>query len=306
MRRAVIRWGFLGLACLAVMTPALAQQQDFSQVKIVPTKINDNFFTLDGQGGRMGVLTGPDGVFIVDAQFAPLTERLVASIRQVSNAPLKLLVNTHVHGDHTGGNENFAKLGVTIMSRPRLRERLAKPSPPAGGGQTPAPAPAAALPVIVFDNRTTINMNGETVHLIPLPVAHTDGDTAVFFENANVLMTGDVYRSIGYPNIDRANGGTLAGILAALQTLIDTAGPATRVAPGHGDLTNRAGIQSHREMAVTVRDRVQKMMTQGMTMEQIVAAKPTKDFDEKVGNAAMSADRFVGQVYTELRGSGTR
>ena len=306
MKRAVIRWGFLGLACLAVMTPALAQQQDFSQVKIVPTKINDNFFTLDGQGGRMGVLTGPDGVFIVDAQFAPLTERLVASIRQVSNAPLKLLVNTHVHGDHTGGNENFAKLGVTIMSRPRLRERLAKPSPPAGGGQAPAPAPAAALPVIVFDNRTTINMNGETVHLIPLPVAHTDGDTAVFFENANVLMTGDVYRSIGYPNIDRANGGTLAGILAALQTLIDTAGPATRVAPGHGDLTNRAGIQSHREMAVTVRDRVQKMMTQGMTMEQIVAAKPTKDFDEKVGNAAMSADRFVGQVYTELRGSGTR
>ena len=306
MKRAVIGLGFVGLACMAVMAPALAQQQDFSQVKIVATKINNNFFTLDGQGGRMGVLTGPDGVFIVDAQFAPLTERLVASIRQVSNAPLKLLVNTHVHGDHTGGNENFAKQGVTIMSRPKLRERLAKPSPPAGGGQAPAPAPAGALPVIVFDSRTTVNMNGETVHLIPLPVAHTDGDTAVFFENANVLMTGDVYRSIGYPNIDRANGGTLAGILAALQTLIDTAGPATRVAPGHGDLTNRAGIQSHRDMAVTVRDRVQKMMTQGMTMEQIVAAKPTKDFDDKVGNAAMSADRFVGQVYTELRGSGTR
>ena len=306
MKRAVLRLGFFGLACLAVMTPALAQQQDFSQVKIVPTKVNDNFFTLDGQGGRMGVLTGPDGVFIVDAQFAPLTERLVASIREVSNAPLKLLVNTHVHGDHTGGNANFAKLGVTIMSRPKLRERLAKPNPPAGGGQAPAPAPAAALPVVVFDSRTTVNMNGETVHLVPLPVAHTDGDTAVFFENANVLMTGDVYRSIGYPNIDRANGGTLAGMLAALQTLIDTAGPATRVAPGHGDLTNRAGIQAHRDMAVTVRDRVQKMMTQGMTMEQIVAAKPTKDFDERVGNAAMSADRFVGQIYAELRGTGTR
>jgi cyclase len=306
MKRAVIRVAFVGLVCLAVMTPAIAQQQDFSQVKIVPTKINNNFFTLDGQGGRMGVLTGPDGLFIVDAQFAPLTDRLVASIRQVSNAPLKLLVNTHVHGDHTGGNENFAKLGVTIMSRPTRRERLATPNPPAGGGQAPAPAPAAALPVVVFDNRTTVNMNGETVHLIPLPGAHTDGDTAVFFENANVLMTGDVYRSIGYPNIDRGNGGTLAGIMAALQTLIDTAGPATRVAPGHGDLTNRAGIQSHRDMAVTVRDRVQKMMTQGLTMEQIVAAKPTKEFDEKVGNAAMSADRFVGQIYAELRGTGTR
>jgi cyclase len=306
MKRASLLTIAFGLLATVAATPVRAQQQDFSQVKVVPTKITNNFFTLDGQGGRMGVLTGPDGIFIVDAQFAPLTERLVASIRQMSNAPLKLLVNTHVHGDHTGGNENFAKLGVTIMSRPKLRERLAKPSPPAGGGQAPAPAPAGALPVIVFDNRTDVNLNGETVHLIPLPGAHTDGDTAVFFQNANVLMTGDVYRSIGYPNIDRANGGTLTGILAALQTLIDTAGPATRVAPGHGDLTDRAGIQSHREMAVTVRDRVSKLMAQGQTLEQIVAAKPTKDFDEKVGNAAMSADRFVGQIYAELRGQGTR
>ncbi len=306
MKRAAALTIVLGLLAAVAATPLRAQQQDFSQVKIVPTKITNNFFTLDGQGGRMGVLAGADGVFIVDAQFAPLTERLVASIRQVSNAPLKLLVNTHVHGDHTGGNENFAKLGVTIMSRPRLRERLAKPNPPAAGGQAPAPAPAAALPVVVFDSRTTVNLNGETVHLIPLPVAHTDGDTAVFFENANVLMTGDVYRSVGYPNIDRANGGTLAGMLAALQTLIDTAGAATRVAPGHGDLTNRAGIQAHRDMAVAVRDRVSKMMAEGQTIEQIVASKPTRDFDERTGNVAQSADRFVGQVYAELRGTGTR
>ena len=300
MKRAVLRLGFFGLACLAVMTPALAQQQDFSQVKIVPTKINDNFFTLDGQGGRMGVLTGPDGVFIVDAQFAPLTERLVASIREVSNAPLKLLVNTHVHGDHTGGNANFAKLGATIMSRPKLRERLAKPNPPAGGGQAPAPAPAAALPVVVFDSRTTVNMNGETVHLVPLPVAHTDGDTAVFFEHANVLMTGDVYRSIGYPNIDRANGGTLAGMLAALQTLIDTAGPATRVAPGHGDLTNRAGIQAHRDMAVTVRDRVAQALRDGKSAEEIRAAKPTAEFEQRVGGPPNFITQFVDGLISEL------
>ncbi len=306
MTRAAVLTILFGLLATFDATPALAQQPDFSQVKIVPTKITDTFYTLDGQGGRMGVLAGPEGIFVVDAQFAPLTERLVAAIRQISNSPIKLLVNTHVHGDHTGGNENFAKLGATIMARPKLRERLAKPNPPAGGGQAPAPAPAAALPVVVFDNRMDVALNGETVHLIPLPGAHTDGDTGVFFQNANVLMTGDVYRSVGYPNIDRANGGTLTGMLAALQTLIDTAGPATRVAPGHGDLTNRAGIQAHREMAVTVRDRVAKLMAQGQTMEQIVAAKPTKDFDEKVGNAAMSADRFVGQIYAELRGTGTR
>ncbi|HEY6361114.1 MAG TPA: MBL fold metallo-hydrolase [Vicinamibacterales bacterium] len=306
MKRALVRTGLAVLACLAVVTPAAAQQQDFSQVKIVPTKITENFYTLDGQGGRMGVQVGPQGIFVVDAQFAPLTDRLAAAIRQISNAPIKLLVNTHVHGDHTGGNENFAKLGATIMARPKLRERLAMPSPPAAGGQPPAPAPAGALPVVVYDNRTTVNLNGEAIQLIPLPAAHTDGDTGVFFPNANVLMTGDVYRSIGYPNIDRNNGGSLNGILAALQTLIDTAGPNTRVAPGHGDLTSRAGIQAHRDMAVTVRDRVSKMMAQGMTLEQIVAAKPTKDFDERVGNAAQSADRFVGQLYAELRGTGTR
>jgi cyclase len=302
----VIHTGLVAIACAAAVVVATAQQQDFSQVKIVPTKITDNFYTLDGQGGRMGVLTGPDGVFVVDAQFAPLSDRLLAAIREMSNAPIKLLVNTHVHGDHTGGNENFAKAGATILARPKLRERLAKPAAPAGGGQAPAPAPAGALPVVVYDARTTVNMNGEEVQLIPLPAAHTDGDTAVFFPKANVLMTGDVYRSTGYPNIDRANGGSLAGILAGLQTLIDTAGPATRVAPGHGDLTNRAAIQAHREMAVAVRDRVSKLMAQGQTMEQIVAAKPTKDFDERVGNAAMSADRFVGQLYAELRGTGTR
>ncbi len=306
MKRAVIRTSLVALACMAIGAHAAAQQQDFSQVKIVPTKITDSFYTLDGQGGRMGVLVGPEGIFVVDAQFAPLTDRLVAAIRQISNAPIKLLVNTHVHGDHTGGNENFAKAGATIMARPMLRDRLAKPNPPAAGGQPPAPAPAAALPVVVFDSRTTVNLNGEAVQLIPLPAAHTDGDTGVFFPNANVLMTGDVFRSVGYPNIDRANGGSLNGILAALQTLIDTAGPNTRVAPGHGDITNRAAIQAHRDMAVTVRDRVSKMMTQGQTMEQIVAAKPTKDFDERTGNAMQSADRFVGQIYAELRGTGTR
>ncbi len=294
--------GTTALACVAFMTPVGAQQQqDFSKVEIVTTKVADNFYALDGQGGRIGILVGPDGVFMVDSQFAPLGEKITAAIRKVSSAPIRFLVNTHVHGDHTGGNENFGKMGATIIARPMLRQRLVTPNPPAAGGPAPASAPAAALPVITPDARTTMYMNGQVIELIPLPFAHTDGDTAVRFPGLDVLMTGDVFRSTGFPNIDRANGGTLKGMLEAYDTLLAAAGPNTKVLPGHGDMTNRAAVVAHKEMAIAVRDRVAKMISQGQMQEQIVAAKPTKDYDERTGNAAASADRFVGQVYGELR-----
>ena len=285
--------------------PAGGQQQP--PVQVTTTKFGANFYAIDGQGGRMGALVGPDGVFLVDAQFPAVTDRIVAALRQVApDARLRFLVNTHVHGDHTGGNENFAKLGVTLMSRPLLRMRLLKPAPPAPGG-TPTPAaPAAALATVTYDERTTLYMNGDEIQLIPLRDAHTDGDTAVRFVAANVLMTGDVFRSIGYPNIDRNNGGTLKGMLASLNLLADTAGPDTAVVPGHGEITNRAAVIAHLDMARTVRDRVSKLLSEGRTVEQAVAAKPTADFDQRVGNAAQSADRFVQQVYAELRGPAPR
>jgi glyoxylase-like metal-dependent hydrolase (beta-lactamase superfamily II) len=157
-----------------------------------------------------------------------------------------------------------------------------------------------ALATVTYDDRTTIYMNGEEIQLVPLRDAHTDGDTAVRFPTADVLMTGDVFRSVGYPNIDRANGGTLKGILAALDLLVNSAGPNTTVVPGHGPITNRAAIVAHRDMAKAVSDRVAKLKSQGQTVDQVVAAKVTAEFDEKVGNAAMSADRFVQQVYAEL------
>lgn len=270
---------------------------------IVLTKVGANFYAIDGQGGRMGALVGPDGIFLVDAQFPAVTDRIVAAIRQVAPDPrFRFLVNSHVHGDHTGGNENFAKLGATLMSRPLLRARLMKPAAPAAGANPVAPAPAAALATVTYDERTVINMNGEEIQLLPLRDAHTDGDTAVRFPAADVLMTGDVYRSVGYPFMDPNNGGTLKGMLAALSLLVDSAGPNTTVIPGHGPITNRAGLIFHRDMAVTVRDRVAKLLAQGQTVEQVVASKPTADFDERVGNAAASADRFVTGVYNGLRG----
>ena len=276
-------------------------------VMVTTTKFGNNFYAIDGQGGRMGALMGPDGVFLVDAQFPAVTDRIVSAIRQIEpDARFRLLVNTHVHGDHTGGNENFAKLGATLMSRPLLRARLMKPAPPAPGGNPIAPAPAAALATVTYDERTTIYMNGEEIQLIPLRDAHTDGDTAVRFPTADVLMTGDVYRSVGYPFMDPNNGGTLKGMLASLGVLIESAGPNTTVIPGHGPIVNRAAIIAHRNMAEAVRDRVAKAISAGQTLEQVVASKPTKDFDEMVGNAAASADRFVTGVYNGLRGQATR
>jgi glyoxylase-like metal-dependent hydrolase (beta-lactamase superfamily II) len=294
----------VALCLLATLARSALAQQPQQPVQITVTKFGANFYAIDGQGGRMGALVGPDGVFIVDAQFPAVTERIVAEIRKLTDRPLRFLVNTHVHGDHTGGNENFAKLGATIIARPLLRERLMRPAAPAGGN-APAPAPPMALPVLTYDAATTINMNGETIELIPLPRAHTDGDTGVRFPLADVLMTGDVFRSTGYPNIDIGNGGSLNGILAALATLAAVSGPNTTVLPGHGAITNRAAIVAHRDMVLAVADRVRQMVAAGRTVEEVIAAKPTAEFDERTGNAAGSAERFVRQLYSELKGAAT-
>ena len=301
MRRVI---AFVSAAAVSFAVPVMAQgQPDFSKVEIVTTKISDNFVALEGQGGRIGVLYGPDGVFMVDSQFAPLGDKIVAAIRKVSDQPIKVLVNTHVHGDHTGGNENIGKMGATIIARPMLRERLIKPNPPAGGGPAPASAPAAALPTYTPDSLTRMSMDGESIDLIPLPFAHTDGDTAVKFRKNDVLMTGDVFRSVGFPNIDRGNGGSLKGMLDAFDTLIAASGPNTKVLPGHGPITNRAGIVAHKRMAVALRDQEAKMIAEGKTQEQIVAAKITNPYEKQTGNAAGTGDRFIGQLVAELKAS---
>ena len=291
---------FAGLMLLLAPAAAQAQAQDFSAVQIKTTKLASNFYALDGQGGTIGVLTGPDGVFMVDTQFAPLSEKIAAAIKQISDGRIRFIVNTHVHGDHTGGNENFGKMGATILARENLRMRLEKPNPGANGAPG-VPTLAVGLPVITYDAPMTIRMNGEEIRLIPAPAAHTDGDTFVKFVNADVIMTGDFYRSIQYPNIDRANGGSLPGLVNALNAVIANAGPNTKIVPGHGPVVDRAAVVAHRDMVIAIRDKVATLVREGKTQEQVIAAKPTADFDAKVQQVATTGDRFIGQLYAELK-----
>jgi cyclase len=290
----------LSFAALATTVYAQAPQPDFSKVEIKTTKISDNFYTLEGQGGTIGLLVGPQGIFMVDSQFAPLSQKIAAAIHQISDKPVRFMVNTHVHGDHTGGNENFAKMGATIFARDELRYRLAHPSPGANGAPGVA-APADALPVVTYAGPVTFHMDGEDVHLIPIRRAHTDGDTLVYFPANDVLMTGDYFRSIQYPNIDRTNGGSLNGMIEGLGITIGMAGPHTKIIPGHGPTVDRAALTAHRDMILVVRDKVAALVRQGKTEDEVLAAKPTADYDSIVPNSSTTSERFVRQLYAELK-----
>jgi cyclase len=246
------------------------------------------------------VLTGPDGVLLVDSQFAALSDKLVAAIRKVSNQPIRFLVDTHLHGDHTGGNENFARLGALVLGRDQLRARMEHPNP-APDGTPRKPATPQALPVVTYDGPVSIHVNGENVRLIPLRNAHTDGDTLIRFSNHDILATGDCYRGIGYLYVDLNNGGSLAGILEALGTIIGEAGPHTKIIPGHGPITDRSGVMAERDLILTLRERISAQVAQGKTLEEVVAAKPTAEFDAQIPKGAQSADEIVKWMYTAIK-----
>jgi cyclase len=289
-------------ATLFVVGAAQAQQArpDFSKVEIKTTQLADNFYTLEGQGGTISVLTGPEGVLLVDSQFAPLTDKLVDAIKKISDKPIRFLINTHVHGDHTGGNENFAKLGATIFSRDQLRARLERPNPAADG--TPGkPAPAQALPVVTYDDPVTIHLNGEHVRLLPIRNAHTDGDTLVSFPEHDILAIGDYFRSVGYPVVDLNNGGSLVGTLDGLRATIDRAGPNTKIIPGHGPVTDRNALIAQRDLIIAVRDKVAALVAQNKTLDEVLAAKLTADIDAQIPQAGQSAERFIRWLYAEVK-----
>jgi glyoxylase-like metal-dependent hydrolase (beta-lactamase superfamily II) len=278
-------------ALLAQAAAAQNQAQDFSSVEIKVHKVADRVYYLEGRGGNVGLSVGDDGVVMVDDQFAPLSEKIVAAIRTISNGQIRFLVNTHVHGDHTGGNENFGKMGVPIVAQENVRLRLAK-----GSGPNASAAPAAALPVLTFTDGIALHLNGEDIRVVSLPPAHTDGDSMIEFMGSNVVHVGDVFRTTGYPVIDMNNGGSAKGTLEALTKVIDAVGADTKIIPGHGEVSSREDVRAFRDMVQQVYDRVSGMIKQGMTLEQVVAAKPTSEFDAKWGDPA----RFLQGLYQSI------
>jgi cyclase len=270
-------------------------QPDFAAVQIKTHNVAGNVHYLEGQGGNVGLLIGDDGVLMIDDQFAPLSEKLLAAIKALSNKPIRMLVNTHVHGDHTGGNENFGKLGIDIVAHDNVRVRLAR------GVNGGAPSPAAALPVVTFGDTMSLHLNGETITVGKLPAAHTDGDSYIRFASADVIHAGDVFRTVGYPGVDFNNGGSVKGTIDALQALVDMAGPNTKILPGHGVVSTREDVAAFRDLAIDLQKRFTDLIRQGMTLEQVVAAKPTADLDAKYGSSERLIPAFYNAVKAELQ-----
>ncbi len=287
------------IAALAV-TLALAapvQDEDFSKVEVKVVKAAPGIAMLMGAGGNIGVSWGEDGVFVVDDEYAPLTDRIKAAIATLTDKPVRFVVNTHWHGDHTGGNENLGKGGVVIVAHDNVRKRMSVDQFLAAFNETVKAAPHAALPVVTFADAVTFHVNGEEMRVFHVPPAHTDGDAIIHFTKGNVIHMGDTFFNGLYPFIDNASGGHLEGMIAAVDKVLAIATADTKIMPGHGELTDKAGLTRYRAMLVAVRDAMKPLIAAKKTRAEVVAAKPTKALDEVWGNGFLKPDDFVGIVY---------
>ncbi len=280
--------------------PALAQQQDFSKVEIKAEKVADGVYMLTGAGGNIGLSVGKDGAYVIDDQFAPLSDKILAAVKTITPNPVRFVVNTHVHGDHVGGNENMAKAGAILVAHENVRKRMSVEQFNATFNRKTPPAPEAALPVVTFTDGVTFHWNGDEIRVTHVAPAHTDGDAYVRFSKADVVHMGDLLFNGTYPFVDVSSGGRIDGVIAAADQVLAETGEKTRIIPGHGPLATRADLQTYRDTLKTLRDRIARLKAEGKSRDEVIAAKPTTDHDAKWGAGFMKGDVFTGLVYDSL------
>ena len=286
----------LGLAAVA---GSVAGQQDMSGVEIETIRLEDDLFMLVGQGGNIGLSVGEDGAFLIDDQFAPLTEKILAAVGEVTDQPVRWVLNTHWHGDHTGGNENLGSAGAMIVAHENVYRRM-NPAEFAELVGRSDQASRAARPVVTFADGVSFHWNGRHIRVTHVGKAHTDGDAIVHFPRANVFHMGDTFFRGRYPFIDMDSGGGVDGVIAAANFVLEQANDGTRIIPGHGELATPEHLRAYRDMLETVRLRVASLVANGRTEDQVVASAPTSDLD---GTWGENPERFVRAVYASLAGS---
>ena len=290
----------LAIMSVAVISSVARAQRDYSKVTIKTISVAPGVHMLMGAGGNIGVSSGKDGVFLIDDQYAPLTKKILAAVKKISDKPIRFLLNTHWHFDHTGGNENLGNAGITIVAHDNVRRTMSVDQMLKAFNMKVPASPKAALPVITFNDTATFHLNGETIHIRHVPPAHTDGDSFVHFKTADVIHTGDIYFNGFYPFIDVDHGGSIDGMINAAGEILKVAGPNTKIIPGHGPLSDKAQLAAYRNMLITVRDLLRVAVKNKRTLEQVIAAKPTKDLDAKWGKGFLKPAFFVRIVYSGM------
>jgi glyoxylase-like metal-dependent hydrolase (beta-lactamase superfamily II) len=294
--------GLWGAQARAQQNQPLAPAPDFDKVVIKTTDLGNKTYMLEGEGGNITVAVANDGVIMVDSQFAPLHDKIKAAVAAISSQPIRYLLITHFHRDHTGGNEAFGKDGATIVAHENVKAVLASGSRNGLTGNIVPPAPPIALPKETFKDTMTVRLQGRAAELRHLANVHTDGDATIYFADANVLATGDIVVFGRYPNIDFAYGGSIDGMIRGVDEVIAFAKDDTKIVPGHGALGTKAMIREYRQMLVDARDRIQKLKAAGKSEDEVVAAKPNADYDAKLRMDERSIGNFIRVVYRSLKG----
>ena len=267
-----------------------AVAQDFDDVEIKVHPVAGQVFYIEGRGGNIGLFIGDDGVFLIDDQFAALTDKIVAAIRTLSDKPIRFLINTHLHPDHTGGNENFGKMGTLIFGHDNVRRQMAI------SGYTQEP------PLVTYSQDVSFHINGETVHVFKTPDAHTNGDSYIYFKGSNVIHAGDIYRTTSYPYIDTSNGGSFLGTIEATELLRDISNDETKIIPGHGVVSGRDDVQAVLDMLLVIRDRVRTSIQMDRSLEEAQRAGLTKEYDARwdSGRRIGSPASLIAAAYEDM------